>query len=313
VSENSILAVLVAWNGRKWLERSVGSVLADLDPGDHLIVLDNGSRDGSAGWLEKRWGDAVEVIALTRNRGFARACNRALHEARDRGFAAALILNQDTWFAPGFLAAMRKQLARSDELSIGLMGPVQLTYGSASEPGSDSDLDPSFAELLREEGIDPGDISGQEWIPTETQIGAAMVIPTAAAERVGGFDPIYFAYAEESDFIRRLQHHGLSCGIVTGAVLHHHHGKVNEDLPAWLKAHVIKNGYLFRLKDPEPRIGTLLWRYLRRDIREVMRNKGRLSDPRYLVFTLLVQLYILLTLPRTLLVRNREKKGPAHL
>ncbi len=307
MTDDGILVVLVAWNGRKWLPRSIDSVLADLSRHDHLIVIDNGSRDDTDDWLKATCGDRIEVITNHWNRGFARACNQGLREAVERGFRATLILNQDTWFAPGFLDALRAVLLRSEEQGIGMVGPVHYGYGE------NDGLDPAFAAQLREEGIPAERLGDHEWLPTVTQIGAAMLIPVGSVRRIGGFDPVYFAYAEESDFIRRLRFHGLSCGIVTGAILHHHHTKQNVNLPAWLKAHVIKNGYLFPLKDPVPSTGALLWRYLRHDLWRVMRNKGRLGDLRYLLFTILVQGYIMLMLPRTLLVRHRERRGAAHL
>lgn len=298
-----LLVAVISWNGREWLPRCIGSVLTEAGPADEIMVVDNGSTDGSAAWIEEHHGGQVRLVVNEKNRGFAAACNQVLEELDAGEQEAALILNQDTWIETGTLKRIRRAVAEAP--GFGLLSPVQLTYEGQM-------LDPPFQELVDEEGVAREDLRKEQVAETTEMIGAAMILPRVAMERAGGFDPVYFAYAEESDLIRRLRYHGLKVGIVGGARIHHHHtrGKVRRSLP--LTLHIIKNGYLFRLKDPVPSFPRLVYRFLTRDLWQVMRNKGRIRDPRYLIATAGILVYVLLTLPRTWWVRRKERRGRMH-
>jgi GT2 family glycosyltransferase/glycosyltransferase involved in cell wall biosynthesis len=100
----SASAVIPNWNGRELLEKYLPSVLEAFagDPGNEVIVVDNGSTDGSAEFVRSHF-PKVKLVALPRNLGFGGGSNA--------GFAAAenpivVLLNSDMRVAPDFLAPL---------------------------------------------------------------------------------------------------------------------------------------------------------------------------------------------------------------
>ncbi len=108
----------------------VESVLANTAaPGFELIVVDNGSRDGSRACLRTlaRRFPHVELILNDANAGFAAACNQGL--ARARG-ALLVLLNNDAIVAPGWLERLA---AHAADPQVGLVGPVTNRIGNEAE------------------------------------------------------------------------------------------------------------------------------------------------------------------------------------
>ena len=92
----SVAVAIPCWNGRRWLDGCLASIGAQSRAAEELIVVDNGSTDGSVARVRELRPDA-HVIELGRNTGFAYAANTALRQAR--GDAVALV-NQDVRLEP---------------------------------------------------------------------------------------------------------------------------------------------------------------------------------------------------------------------
>src|SRR5262245_38148865 len=76
--------VIPNWNGRDLLEKYLPSVIAATEriPGSEVIVVDNGSSDGSAAFVNDQFPD-VRVLALPENLGFGGGSNAGFREARN--------------------------------------------------------------------------------------------------------------------------------------------------------------------------------------------------------------------------------------
>jgi GT2 family glycosyltransferase len=106
MSEGAPSVVVPNWNGRGWLQRCLeGLAGQQLQPGE-IIVVDNGSSDGSAAYLRDHH-PGVRVLELATNTGFAHAANVGLDAAR--GELVALI-NTDVVLAPDWLARTTRAL-----------------------------------------------------------------------------------------------------------------------------------------------------------------------------------------------------------
>jgi len=97
----SVSVVVVNWNGRALLSSALPSIAALDYPRElvELIVVDNGSTDGSVAWLRATW-PAVRVLAYDRNLGFAAANNAAAAVA---GGDVLALLNNDLRVDPAWL------------------------------------------------------------------------------------------------------------------------------------------------------------------------------------------------------------------
>ncbi len=96
--------VIPNWNGRELLEKYLPSVVEALrgHPANEIIVVDNGSSDGSVEFVRKRF-PGVNVIALAENLGFGGGSNVGFRAARND---VVVLLNSDMRVAPGFLAPL---------------------------------------------------------------------------------------------------------------------------------------------------------------------------------------------------------------
>ena len=96
--------VIPNWNGRDLLERFLPSWVDAIrnHPGSEIIVVDNGSEDGSAAWIRENY-PAVEVIALPQNLGFGGGSNRGFQAAKND---IVVLLNSDMRVDPDFLAPL---------------------------------------------------------------------------------------------------------------------------------------------------------------------------------------------------------------
>ena len=93
-----ILVIIVTYNGMKWIDRCLGSVYASGMPAD-VIVIDNGSSDGTPEYVGKQFPEAV-LISTGENHGFGKANNIGFSYALEKGYDYVYLLNQDAWIFP---------------------------------------------------------------------------------------------------------------------------------------------------------------------------------------------------------------------
>jgi GT2 family glycosyltransferase len=185
--------VIPTWNGRALLERCLPT-LAGQDA--TVVVVDNGSTDGTVDWLARAWPD-VRVVALDRNLGFAAAVNRGV--AAGAG-DAVLLVNNDVECDPGFVARLVAPLA---DPAVGSVAGLLLRPGRTAVDSYGIAVDRTLAGWARCAGapwpceLDERGLAGPS--------GGAAAYRRAALEAVGGFDEALFAYSEDVDLALRLR------------------------------------------------------------------------------------------------------------
>jgi hypothetical protein len=219
--------VIVTRNTRDLLDGLLSSLEADesIEPvTQEVLVVDNGSTDGTASLLEGRF-PWVNHIRLPENRGFAAAVNTGY---RHTSGEFVFFLNSDTRLLKGETAKMLRSMEQ--EPSIGISGP-QLVY-------DDMRLQRSFAlapRLLFE--FVPVSILGAVFpdryltkglfapSDVETLIGAAMMVRRDVLELLDGFDERFFFFLEETDFCLRVAKKGYRVVFLPGAKVIHLQGR----------------------------------------------------------------------------------------
>src|SRR5262245_31682577 len=113
--------VIVTWNGKQYLEACLSAVALPKGVTTETIVVDNGSTDGTADWIETRhpW---VRLVRLRDNLGFAGANNAGVREAHGRYVA---FLNNDTSPEPEWLRVL---LSGIDESAGYALATSRLVY-----------------------------------------------------------------------------------------------------------------------------------------------------------------------------------------
>ncbi len=212
------------------LAAAVRSVLADRSAGPvELVVIDNGSRDGSVDTLLAAHPD-VRVIRAPGNVGYARGAN--LGTAATKAPIVA-VLNADTEIQPGAAAAMLKRLAH--ELRLGACGPRLHNLDGTDYPSARSM--PSipvaighgllglwwptnrFTTRYRQLDADPAVPRLVDWVS-----GAAIWLRRSALDQIGGWDERYFMYLEDTDLCWRLRQAGWDVAYEPSAVVVHAQG-----------------------------------------------------------------------------------------
>lgn len=211
-------AVMLTYDGLPLLEAGLPTVLAQSDSLARLILVDNGSSDGTAEHVARRW-PGIELVRLERNVGVAAALNRGLAEATTEFVA---LLNNDVELTPGWLAALAVELDAHP--------------GAASASGKllcarDRLRIDAAGDEIRPSGIGRGRGAGTvdrgQFDAAEAVFGAcagAALYRRAAFEDVGGFEESFFAYREDVDWGVRAQLRGWSARYAPVATAYHQGG-----------------------------------------------------------------------------------------
>lgn len=211
-----VSAIVVNWNGREHLELCLGSLRRQTLPAVEIVLVDNGSRDGSVDLVRHRFGNAVRVITLAENVGYAAGLNAGIRAARGRYLLA---LNSDTEVAPD---ALQYLVSRADSWpDTGMFAPKILAFDRR-------DVLDNVGHLLFPDGlsrgrgrleIDRGQYDREEEIILPS--GCAVLLRRAMLSDVGLFDPDLFAYCDDTDLGLRGRLKGWRCRTVPAAVVYH--------------------------------------------------------------------------------------------
>ncbi|MGH2346233.1 MAG: glycosyltransferase family 2 protein [Chloroflexota bacterium] len=230
---HDVCVVLLNFNGGSLVVQAVEAVWASERIRPALVVVDNGSIDGSDLVLEELLDrDPVNSLFLRTgaNLGFAAGNNLALWSLPAR---AVCLLNGDALVDPGTLGALLEHLDLSPR--VGACGPKLLWPAGEPQPFSHGH-DPSPSYLLRRaaaqrRGNELHDWAGDRPRTVDWVAGTCMLLRTAALERVGLLDEGIFMYFEDNDLCKRLRARGFSIDFVPTTAVHHHNKPAKADLP----------------------------------------------------------------------------------
>jgi len=217
-----VIVVILNWNGRKYLDQFLPSVLSSTYPNLEIIVADNGSTDDSLPFLRSRF-PTVRIIELKQNFGFARGYNEALKNLTADYF---VLLNSDVEVQPGWMEPII-QLMESDS-TIGVCQPKLLMWSDrksfeyAGAAGGWLDyLGYPFARgrIFDFHEDDNGQYDSVE--PIFWATGAAMFVRASLYHKLHGLDEYFFAHQEEIDFCWRVQLEGHKVYACPTSVVYH--------------------------------------------------------------------------------------------
>jgi GT2 family glycosyltransferase len=212
-----VWVVIPVWNGCQDTVECLTSLAGLRWPRLEVLVVDNGSVDGTAEVLASRF-PAVTVLRLPRNTGYTGGCNVGMRHAFAHGADAVLLLNNDTVIEPE--AVQRLVAAGAAWPRPALLSPLILYHGAPDVVwygGGRVDL---------ASGVTVHEHSESRHYPTETYRtqwanGCACLLSRRAYETLGGLDPAYFASYEDVDLSLRARRAGLDVVVVPGAKVWH--------------------------------------------------------------------------------------------
>lgn len=252
--EGSRVAVaIVNANSGPFLRRALAAVSEQTRPPDRILVVDNGSTDGSSDRLENEFA-GVEVIHLGENVGFAAANNVAAREVYDCDWLA--LLNPDAFPEPRWLYELLGDAAEH---------PGCAVFASRIVMASDPERLDAAGDMLHVSGVawqrGRGDPASSAATPVEvfSASAAAALYRRDAFLAVGGFDERFFCYYEDIDLGFRLRLAGHRCRYVPSAVVHHVGSSTAHRESDFLLYHTHRNILWTYAKDMP---GALFWLYL---------------------------------------------------
>jgi N-acetylglucosaminyl-diphospho-decaprenol L-rhamnosyltransferase len=206
---------------RELLVRCLDAVAAEREAlpfPTEVLVLDNASRDGSAG-AARRHPATDDVIVTEERRGKGENDTTLLRRARGR---YCLLLNEDSELRPGAVATLHAALLEHREAAaagVKLLRPDGLQQPSAWRfPSPRTALIGALFLHRRFTVQSRGDaVRFVDWAQS-----AALLVEREAAAQIGWLDPAFFVYSDEVDFCKRLRRAGRRVLYVPGAVCVHH-------------------------------------------------------------------------------------------
>jgi N-acetylglucosaminyl-diphospho-decaprenol L-rhamnosyltransferase len=183
-----------------------------------VIVLDNGSHDGSAG-AARRHEAVTEVIARERRRGVSENLTAVLQRSRGR---YCMLLNEDSELHPGAVAALVEVLDAERNAAVAAAKVMRPEGGQAASawrfPGVGTAL--LTALMLHRRFVVQS--RGRRTRQVDWAQSCAMLVRREAAEEIDWLDSAFFVYSDEVDFQRRLADHGWATFYVPVAEVTHH-------------------------------------------------------------------------------------------
>lgn len=234
-----ISLVIATYNARLFLKDCLTSVMeTDYDDFD-LIVVDNGSTDGSDELLKKlsRLYTNINVIRHSKNSGHAEGCNIGARVAKGKYL---VFLDSDTIVSSTWLKKLIDVLETNEDIGI-----VQPKYVYLAKEGR-------YVRSIGETLIGQAD-EMKEYFESFGTASVALAIRRDLFEVLKGFDPLFFAYYDDADLCWRTWLEGFRVARVPRSIVYHYSSKIEEKpvTPQILIFHMKKNTLMMAIKNYE--------------------------------------------------------------
>jgi GT2 family glycosyltransferase len=214
--KSTIYTIIVTYNAVRWIDRVVIGLLESTYK-TSIIIVDNGSTDGTQELILEKYNKYVHLIDTKLNLGFGRANNFGIKYAIDRHADYVFLLNQDAWVNKDTLANL-VEIANKNT-GFGIISPIHLN-------GKGDKLDVNFSHYAAPFSC-PDFYSDlcfyrfRDLYPCNFVNAAAWLISKECIRKVGGFNPNFFMYGEDDEYVERVKFHNFKIGIVPLAYIYH--------------------------------------------------------------------------------------------
>jgi len=216
VRDPLVSVIIPNLNGRDLIRECLSSLENQTFKQFEVIVVDNGSSDGSVGFIREHFPWVEKIIENPCNYGFARACNQGIKISRGQLIA---LLNNDTETHPDWLAELVR--AADNYPRIGMFASKTLFYDRR-------DVIDTTGHLIYPDGLNRGrgrmevdrgqyDDKPDVFFPS----GCAALYRKAVFDDIGLFDETHFAYGDDTDIGIRARLAGWGCRFVPSAIVYH--------------------------------------------------------------------------------------------
>lgn len=218
----SAAIVILNWNGRKFLEKFLPSVIASSYQHKQIIVADNASTDDSIQFVQQFYPQ-VSIIQNSRNEGFAKGYNTALKQVKADVY---VLLNSDVEVTPGWMEPVIELMEK--DKTIAACQPKILAYHKKDQfeyaGASGGWIDQFGYPFLRGRIFDDCETDQGQYDaagPCFWASGSALFFRSSVYHELGGLDEFFFAHQEEIDLCWRAQLAGYKIFVQPASVVYH--------------------------------------------------------------------------------------------
>ncbi len=206
----NLYSIIVIYNGmrRDWIQKCFSSIEASSVP-VKIIAIDNASTDDSVHYIKANFPNVL-LIESKENLGFGGANNLGLKKALDLGGEYFFLLNQDARVEKDTLEKLVTQAQNNPEY--GIVSPLHLNgKGDALDYNFSTSIVPGACANMYSDFV-MGTIQNKIYM-SNFICAAAWLITKECLRIVGGFNPTFFHYGEDENYIQRLQFRKLKIGV----------------------------------------------------------------------------------------------------
>ena len=211
-SEKAITVIIPNYNGLKFMEPCMAALEKQTCKDFELLVVDNGSEDGSVEWLKER---GIPSIFLETNTGFTGAVNVGI-QAAETPFV--LLLNNDTEVEPEYVGQLLKAIRRSDKIFAVNGKMVQMYDKELMDDAGDMY---SLMGWAYQRGVGRSSSGYNRECEVFSACAAGAIYRRDVFEKIGYFDEMHFCYLEDIDICYRAKIFGYHNRYCPTAVMYH--------------------------------------------------------------------------------------------
>ncbi len=215
VNDPLIDIIIPNWNGASMLADCLRSLAVQTFSGFRIIVIDNGSEDESVSLLENQFPQ-VKLLKFNENRGFSVAVNHGISNSTAPWL---LLLNNDMEVAQDCLENLRIAIEKYQDYTFFSLKMVNFHQRHLLDGAGDSVLKGGVGYKLGTMERDSDYYSADR--DTFGVCAGAGLYKQELFEKIGLFDPEFFAYLEDVDLNMRARRCGLKCRYIGSAVVYH--------------------------------------------------------------------------------------------
>lgn len=206
-----ILCIIVTYNGMRWIAKCLQSITQSTIPMD-VFIIDNNSSDGTIDYLDSLKGNYI-IHKSQINLGFGQANNVGIKYALSNGYDYVLLLNQDAYIKPDMIEKILPHM-RVD----GIYSPIHIN-------GEEKRIDENFRKFSicsNPSILDDLCLSKDNspyWVNSVN--AACWFSPVSIFKRIGGFNPLFHHYGEDSNYISRMHFNNCCFYVVLDSFVVH--------------------------------------------------------------------------------------------
>lgn len=215
--KDKVAIILVNYNGEKYNEECIDSILKSTYKNYEIIVVDNNSSDNSVELLIKKFNDNIKIIKAKSNLGFSGANNLGIKYAIDNNFEYIMLLNNDTVIDDRMVEIMinssKNNLIVSPKIYYYDNKEILWSAGGSINWHKGLPIQYGIGETENKENNTRKEI--------EFATGCCILIPIEAIKKTGMMSEDYFLYYEDTDYCIRLLRNGFKIIYEPNAFLYH--------------------------------------------------------------------------------------------